>query len=248
MAATVTEYCTAVSNDVSKEMKEVWAWTCDSFDDADKMSSPLQGATMKFLAEWQQPKRGKHCTDSKRVDQLTMIVLEVGCFTGYSALAWYEATVSTQAEIITLELDPKMIAASRRTFDTYKLNDRVKLMEGPAQDSIEKLTGQFDIIFVDANKEGYEGYVKQILDKKLLSSKGFIMCDNVFARGMTISTEANPLLPAKVRPYWTENGKALRSFNNFCKNDPRVDSVLLPLYDGVTLIKWKNGQNFVRLN
>ncbi|KAI4161549.1 MAG: hypothetical protein L6R39_000039 [Caloplaca ligustica] len=233
MAATVTQYCTDVSNDVSKEMKEVWAWTCDSFDDADKMSSPLQGATMKFLAEWQQPKR----------------VLEIGCFTGYSALAWYESTVSTQAEIITLELDPKMIAASRRTFDKYKLNDRVTLIEGPAQDSIEKLSGQFDIIFVDANKEGYEGYVKQILDKKLLSPKGFIMCDNVFARGMTISTEANPTLPDKVRPYWTENGKALRSFNTFCRNDPRIDSVLLPLYDGVTLIKWKSEQqNFVRLN
>ncbi|KAL8765545.1 MAG: hypothetical protein Q9209_007416 [Squamulea sp. 1 TL-2023] len=232
MAATVTEYCTAVSNDVSNNMKEVWDWTCDSFDDADKMSSPLQGATMKFLAEWQQPKR----------------VLEIGCFTGYSALAWYESTASTQAEIITLELDPTMIAASRKTFDKYKLNDRVKLIEGPAQDSIEKLTGTFDIIFVDANKEGYEGYVKQILDKKLLSPRGFIMCDNVFARGMTISTEANPELPDKVRPYWTENGKALRRFNTFCKNDNRIDSVLLPLYDGVTLIKWKNGQNFVRLN
>lgn len=105
-------------------------------------------------------------------------VLEIGCFTGYSALAWYESTVSTQAEIITLELDPKMIAASRKTFDRYKLNDRVTLMEGAAQDSIEKLSGQFDIIFVDANKEGYEGYVKQILDKKLLSPRGFIMCDN----------------------------------------------------------------------
>ncbi len=71
-----------------------------------------------------------------------------------------------------------MIAASRRTFDKYKLNDRITLIEGPAQESIEKLTGEFDIIFVDANKEGYEGYVKQILDKKLLASNGFIMCDN----------------------------------------------------------------------
>lgn len=71
-----------------------------------------------------------------------------------------------------------MIAASRRTFDRYELNDRITLIEGPAQDSIEKLTGEFDIIFVDANKEGYEGYVKQILDKKLLAPNGFIMCDN----------------------------------------------------------------------
>lgn len=114
-----------------------------------------------------------------RVTQLNeQQVLEIGCYTGYSALAWYEATEDTQAEIITLELDPKMIAASRKTFDKYKLNDRITLIEGPAQESIEKLKGEFDIIFVDANKDGYEGYVKQILDKKLLSPNGFIMCDN----------------------------------------------------------------------
>ena len=56
---------------------------------------------------------------------------------------------------------------------------------------------------------------------------------------MTISTEANPTLANKVRPYWTENGKALRKFCTFCKNDPRIDTILLPVFDGVTLIKWK---------
>lgn len=107
-----------------------------------------------------------------------MTVLEIGCYTGFSALAWYEATAQSQARITTLELDPKMIAASRRTFNKHGLNDRVKLIEGPAQESIEKLTGQFDLVFVDANKEGYEGYVKSLLDKKLLSPKGLILCDN----------------------------------------------------------------------
>jgi 16S rRNA G966 N2-methylase RsmD len=105
-------------------------------------------------------------------------VLEIGCYSGYSALAWYEATKKTNAEIITLELDPKMIAASKRTIEKYKLGDRVHLIEGYAQDSIETLSGQFDIIFVDANKDGYETYVKQILNKKLLSPHGLIMCDN----------------------------------------------------------------------
>jgi predicted O-methyltransferase YrrM len=71
-----------------------------------------------------------------------------------------------------------MIAASRETFNKYDLNDRVKLIEGPAGESLKKLTGQFDLIFVDANKEGYEGYVKHILDHKLLSPGGLIMCDN----------------------------------------------------------------------
>lgn len=105
-------------------------------------------------------------------------VLEIGCYTGFSAMVWYESTEITKAEIITLELDPKMIAASRRTFDKYNLNDRITLIEGPAQDSLQKLTGTFDIIFVDANKDGYQGYVNTILDKKLLSPTGFIMCDN----------------------------------------------------------------------
>lgn len=57
---------------------------------------------------------------------------------------------------------------------------------------------------------------------------------------MTISTEANPHLPEKVRPYWTANGKALDRFNKFCKADSRIDSILLPVYDGLTLIKWKD--------
>ncbi|KAI8631699.1 O-methyltransferase [Xylariaceae sp. FL1651] len=226
ISAQVSEFCTQKSNDVSPASAELWDWTCNRFDDADKMSSPLQNATMKFLAEFIGARR----------------VLEIGCYTGYSALAWYEATEKFKAEIITLELDPKMIAASRETFNKYQLNDRVKLIEGPAGESLKKLTGQFDLIFVDANKEGYEGYVKYILDHKLLSPRGLIMCDNVFARGMTISTDANPQLPAKVRPYWTENGKALRKFCDFCKDDERVDVVLLPLFDGVTWIKWAGNE------
>ncbi|KAL8759747.1 MAG: hypothetical protein Q9199_000553 [Rusavskia elegans] len=105
-------------------------------------------------------------------------VLEIGSYSGYSALAWYEGTKSTKAEIITLELSPEMIAATRKTLDTYNLNDRVSLIEGPAQESIATLTDEFDIIFVDANKDGYLGYVKAILDRKLLSPSGIIVCDN----------------------------------------------------------------------
>ena len=61
----------------------------------------------------------------------------------------------------------------------------------------------------------------------------------VFARGMTISTSANPVLANDVRPYWTECGKVLRKFNEYVLNDPRVDVTMLPLFDGVSMIKWK---------
>jgi predicted O-methyltransferase YrrM len=56
---------------------------------------------------------------------------------------------------------------------------------------------------------------------------------------MTIAPEANPHLPDNFRPYWANCGEALRRFNTFCKEDGRIDNVLLPVYDGVTLIKWK---------
>ncbi|KAI6331522.1 hypothetical protein MCOR30_004723 [Pyricularia oryzae] len=223
-AAAVTDYCTNHSDDISDNMKELWDWTVQNFASADKMSSPLQGATFKFIADWVQPKR----------------VLEIGCFTGFSAMAWYEATVGTRADITTLELDADMIRASRRTIDHFGLGDRVRLLEGPAAESIETLTDQFDLVFVDANKDGYEGYVKQILDRGLLSTRGLILCDNVFARGMTIVPESNPELQGSQRTYWTENGKALDGFCKFCKADPRIDVILLPVYDGLTLIKLKS--------
>lgn len=58
---------------------------------------------------------------------------------------------------------------------------------------------------------------------------------------MTISTDSNPTLREAVRPYWTANGEALKRFNEYCVNDGRIDTVLLPVYDGLTLIKWKSG-------
>ncbi|EEQ85214.2 uncharacterized protein BDCG_08483 [Blastomyces dermatitidis ER-3] len=226
VAKEVSEYCLKYTNGVPQMMEEVWSYTAKSFKDADKMSSPIQGSWMIFLAQDRKPRR----------------ILEIGTYSGYSALAWYEGTKATQAEIITLELSPEMIAAARGIFDKYNVNDRVTLIEGPADESLKTLEGTFDLIFVDANKDGYEGYVNTILERNLLSKNGLIMCDNVFARGMTISPEFNPTLPDSVRPYWTACGKALRQFNNAVIEDPRVDVVMLPVFDGVSFIKLKDQQ------
>ncbi|OJD20861.1 hypothetical protein ACJ73_07801 [Blastomyces percursus] len=237
VAEEVSDYCLKHTNGVPRMMEEVWEYTAKSFKDADKMSSPIQGSWMIFLAQDRKPRR----------------ILEIGTYSGYSALAWYEGTKATQAEIITLELSPEMIAAARSVFDKYNVNDRVTLIEGPADESLKTLEGTFDLIFVDANKDGYEGYVNTILARNLLSKNGLIMCDNVFARGMTISTASNPTLPDSVRPYWTACGKALRQFNNAVIEDPRVDVVMLPVFDGVSLIKLKdrkveNGQGGTHSN
>ena len=120
------------------------------------------------------------CSSTFRLENLTgsFLVLEIGSYSGFSALAWYEATVDTQAEIITTEIEPRMIAATKRTINQYGLTDRVTLLEGPAQESMKSVTGTFDIIFVDADKEGYEGYVRTALDQKLLARDGVMICDN----------------------------------------------------------------------
>ena len=126
-------------------------------------------------------------------------ILEFGCYSGYSALAWYEGTKMTGAEIITLELSQVMIDASRKVFDKYNVNDRIKLIEGPADRSLDTLTGTFDIIFMDANKDGYEGYVKKILDKKLLSADGIILCDNGKTQATQIKSQTNQSISPSFR-------------------------------------------------
>lgn len=103
-------------------------------------------------------------------------VLGIRCYTGYSALACYEGTKNTRAEIITLKLGPKMIAANRITFDKYGLKHRIKLLERPAKESMKKLSGTFDIIFLEANTDGYENYVKSILDMNSLAPRGGLLC------------------------------------------------------------------------
>jgi predicted O-methyltransferase YrrM len=71
-----------------------------------------------------------------------------------------------------------MIDATKRTIERNNMQNRVTLLEGPAQDTLKTLQGTFDIVFVDADKEGYEGYVRTVLDRKLLSPNGIIICDN----------------------------------------------------------------------
>ncbi|KAI5867001.1 putative SAM-dependent O-methyltransferase [Durotheca rogersii] len=220
----VSEYCELRSTAIPDGLKEHWLETQSSFTDADKMSSRLQGSWMIFTAKDRKPKR----------------ILEIGCYSGYSALAWYEGTKDTQAEIVTLELSPKMIAASRKAFKKYGVEDRIKLVEGPADQSLQTLEGEFDLIFVDANKDGYAAYVKTILDRKLLSPNGVILCDNVFARGLSVGLDCAPWLNDHVRPYWAGCGQALDIFNSNIVKDPRVDVLIMPVFDGITYIKWKD--------
>lgn len=159
-----------------------------------------------------------------------------------------------------MDLDPKMIAIALATFEKHQVTDRVKLLEGPAMETMKRLHGQFDIIFIDADKPGYKGYFDLILEKGLLTKNGIILTDNstpqitlppspaisaldvdgwlVLSRGLVVDdSETNPHDDHQWR---RRNGAAMKEFNAYVAKDPRVEIVVLPLFDGLGLIRLKD--------
>lgn len=153
-------------------------------------------------------------------------VLEVGMFTGYSALALAEA-VPDDGRVVALEIDADVAAFAQRQFDRTPAGRRIDVRVGPAADTLATLAGEsFDLVFVDADKAGYAGYLETILSGGLLAPGGLICVDNTLMQGQ-------PWLPGE-QP---ANGVAVREFNEAVADDPRVEQVVVPLRDGITLIR-----------
>ena len=171
-------------------------------------------------------------------------MLEIGTFTGFSALAWYEGTRATGAEIVTLDVRGEVLAFTQAKFADLGVDDRIQIIEGPAAATLanhKAIEGEFDLIFLDADKHNYRWYLDKILERRLLSPRGVILVDNVFARGLTVGEECNPYMEGFRRPFWEKSAETLREFNGHVVKDERVDCVLRPVFDGVTQIKWREG-------
>lgn len=155
-------------------------------------------------------------------------VLEIGLFTGYSALAMAEA-LPDSGEVVALEIDQYAADFARRHFDTSAHGDKITILVAPAMHSLEKLgetNEPFDFVFIDADKPGYIAYYEAILKMELLSADGLICVDNTLLGGDAYrDTDRSP------------NGQAIAAFNDHVANDPRTVQVLLPVRDGVTLIR-----------
>lgn len=150
-------------------------------------------------------------------------ILEVGTFTGYSALCMAQ-TMPPDAEIITCELDPHHAAIARKHFEASPWRTQITLLEGLAIDSISDLPGPFDLVFLDADKPGYVDYYEAVLPK--LATHGLILADNVLQFGGV----ANDLdqQPDTV---------AMREFNAHVAADPRVRQAVLTVREGLTVIR-----------
>ncbi len=150
-------------------------------------------------------------------------ILEIGCFTGYSALSM-AAALPPRGTITTCEVDPERAAIARRHFQASPWADRIDLIEGPALDSLTLLMGPYDLVFIDADKVNYAKYYEAVLP--LLADHGLIVADNVLWSGQVLD-EADQ----------TDATRAIRAFNDMVVNDPRVTCVMATVRDGVMLIR-----------
>ncbi len=155
-------------------------------------------------------------------------VLDVGMFTGYSALALAEA-LPDDGTVVACEIDPALARFARRSFDTSSSGVKVDIRVGPAGQTLSALADagdRFDLVFVDADKGGYLQYVDTVLDRGLLAPHGLICVDNTLMQGQPWRGDAAH-----------DAGAAIAAFNDAVTADPRVEQVIVPLRDGITLIR-----------
>ncbi|MGB3771415.1 MAG: class I SAM-dependent methyltransferase [Rhodococcus sp. (in: high G+C Gram-positive bacteria)] len=155
-------------------------------------------------------------------------VLEIGMFTGYSALAMAEE-LPPGGQVVACELDQSVADFARSCFDASAAGDRIEIMVGSASDTLRTLAEAgrtFDLVFIDADKGGYLDYLDALLGSQLLAPGAIIAVDNTLL-------QAEPYLDEPT----STNGAAIAAFNDAVAADPRVEQVVLPLRDGLTLIR-----------
>lgn len=150
-------------------------------------------------------------------------ILEVGTYTGYSAICLAKG-LKTGGLLTTLELNDELRQTAELFFKKAGVAEKIELINGDALEIIPELSGPFDLVFIDANKESYPAYFELCLNK--LSTGGYILADNVLWGGKVLEADEAD-----------SSTKAIREFNRQVTLDTRVENLLLPIRDGLMLIK-----------
>lgn len=170
------------------------------------LTGPVEGRFLQFLVFATGPRR----------------VLELGTYSGYSALSM-AAALPQESEIHTCEIDEQHAEVARRYIGESPYSDRIHVHLGPALETIERLGGEWDLVFVDADKEGYRDYYEALLPR--LSERGLMVVDNTLSDGNVVD------------PGDDGRARVIADFNDHVMRDERSVCVLLTIRDGVTLIR-----------
>ncbi|MHB8252729.1 MAG: O-methyltransferase [Acidiferrobacter sp.] len=208
VAQDLEDYARAHTSALPDALSEIEQYTRSHRPDAEMLTGPLEGALLRLLVTLCCARR----------------ILEIGLFTGYSALAMATA-LPIDGEIISCEKDPEAIAIAQRFFDRTPHGRKIHIRPGLALDTLEALREErFDLAFIDADKENYPSYYDRVLP--LLRPGGLLIADNTLWSGRVLA----PRTPADL---------GIAAFNRKVRNDPNVEAVLLTVRDGVTVVRKK---------
>ena len=203
---TVEAYAEAQTTPAAEHLRTVARETADELGSTVMLTGPVEGRLLETLVFATAPQ----------------LVLEIGTFSGYSALSMASA-LPEGGLIVTCELDDERADFAQRHIDAAGAGNRIEIRRGPALDSIAALDGPVDLVFIDADKQGYMDYYEAVLPK--LAPHGLIVADNTLAGGRAATDEND------------DTARAIRAFNDHVAVDPRTVQVLLTVRDGITLIR-----------
>ena len=203
----IEAYAQAHSRPESAVRRALREETQRTMEYAQMVVGPLEGAFLQMMTQLVGAKR----------------VLEIGMFTGYSALCFAEA-LPADGTVVTCEIDEESAALARRYFSRSSVGKKIDIRMGAALETMSGLTGLFDVIFIDADKLNYVNYYRRALD--LLSPKGVILIDNVLWSGEVLK-----------QPPPDDRTAVIQELNRAVAQDSRVNAVLVTIRDGILVVK-----------
>ncbi|MFN5422908.1 MAG: O-methyltransferase [bacterium] len=200
------DYALKHSSKTDELLGEIHALTVQEHPEAHMLSGPLQGIFLTMISKMIKPKR----------------ILEIGTFVGYSALCLAKG-LDTGGVLHTIEKREQDAERSKQYIDRSSHRNNIIVHVGDASAIIETLEEDWDLIFIDADKTGYLSYYQQLIDK--VRSGTWFIIDNVLFHGEVLKEKITG-----------KNAKAITDFNEYIKEDDRVEKVMLTIRDGITLM------------
>ena len=201
----IEEFARRHTTPLPPHLEELSRFTLEEMEYGLMLSGPIEGGLLQLLA-W--------ATKARRV-------LEIGCFTGFSA-QMMAAALPDDGQLITCEIDPETAEIARKYADEGPDGHKIEIRVGPAAETLKTLEGPFDLVFIDADKDPYIDYYEAALE--LLADDGIMAVDNVLLNGRVVNPES-------------KSGQRMAAFNAHVAADERVKQVLLTIRDGVMLIR-----------
>ena len=204
----IEKYVEALSDKESPLLKEINEYTFRNIHQPRMLSGHLQGRILSFISQIKKPKN----------------ILEIGTYTGYSALCLAEG-LSTDGKLITIDKDKSLYSIVGDFFSRSKYANQIDRKIGEALNLIPEIKLKFDLVFIDADKKNYKNYFNQVFD--MLNVGGVIIVDNVLWNGKVTDLDKNH--NDKITVYMNE-------FNEYIKKNKKVSKLILPVRDGLTII------------